>query len=128
MVWDISAYEEIVIDTKDKEGRHIICTRDQWLFHVCDEKSDHAFMIDCMDDVLYTIENADKCKNEIYVDRDDNRQLKLDYQMRHRTDRGFVRVVVEFTNLSYNEGEIVTAFMPMNIRPKDTPLILARRK
>jgi hypothetical protein len=127
MTWDINAYNELVIDTYDKEGRHIICIRDDWLFHVCNEKGDHAFMINCMDDVIYTLENADKCKNEIYVDRDDKKQLTLDYQMRHRTDRGFVRVVVEFDDISYKEGKIITAFMPMVIRSRDIPLILIRR-
>lgn len=81
-------------------------------------------MIDCMDDVTYTIKNANKFKNEILVDRDDPKKLHLDYQVKHRIDDVYVRVVVKFATSSYKEGEIVTAFMPKNFRNRDVPLVL----
>ena len=119
---DIKKFDDIVIDVKDKEGRHIICTKSQWVFHVCDPKSDHEYMKHCMDDVVYALENADRKNFELLVDRDDKDKLTLDYQMKHRTDSCLVRVVVKFRTLDYLEGEVVTAFMPDKIRERDKPL------
>ena len=91
------SFDEIVIDLIDRDGRHIKCTKSQWIFHVCDEYGDHAYMEEYLEDVIYTLKNADRNNKEIFIDRND--PLKLIYQKKHLTDNCYVRVVNKFRHM-----------------------------
>ena len=121
-------HNELIIDTYDFYERHIICTREQWIIHVCDPKSDHAFMDDYLADVLDTINTAKAERNEISIDRDYLDRTVLDYQKWNDKYQCYIRVVVKFSDKTRKEGCVITAFMPDGIRPGDTPIIFEGNK
>jgi hypothetical protein len=111
--------EELLhFDVLDFKGRRIICTELQWANHIASDRN-HAFMIDCEDEIIETLQSPDNGLR--YIDRKDPRR-KRDYYKLSRSRDYYTKVVVEYDNDECSGvGRVHTAYMPDQMTAGERP-------
>jgi len=103
------------IQTKDIKGRPVTCTKEQWENHILKA---HDYMYNEENSVIEAIENPDGAL--VYIDK--NYPKRRLYYKKNQEEGYYTKAVVEFEDdVGGGVGTLLTAFMPYNVRPGDSP-------